>query len=241
MQRLQAGAAFLRIVPPFSATQLQSFARELIARNQIRNALLRLTLSRGVGVRGYSPGGAKQPTVVMSLHAAEASTTPMRWRLVTASVRLPAGEPIAQFKTCNKLSQIVARMEADAAGANEALLLNTEGHAVEGASSNLFWVRENTICTPPLVAGILAGVTRAVVFELSQKLGLQVAEASITPSRLAAMDGVFMSLSSLGIVAADSLDGTPLKQSPVVLQLAEAYWKLVEKETDGNADFADQR
>src|SRR5439155_15849949 len=87
------------------------------------------------------------------------------WRLITSSFRLPANEPLAQFKTCNKLPQILARAEADVAGAQEALLLNTEGHVVEASSSNLFWIEGNTVCTPPLAAGILPGVTRAVVFE----------------------------------------------------------------------------
>jgi branched-subunit amino acid aminotransferase/4-amino-4-deoxychorismate lyase len=74
-------------------------------------------------------------------------------------LRLPAGEKLAHYKTANKLAQILARAEADAAGADEALLCNTEGFVVEGASSNLFWVEGDTVCTPPLASGILAGVT----------------------------------------------------------------------------------
>src|SRR5207237_8017976 len=138
--------------------------------------LLRLTLSRGIGLRGYSPKGAERPSLVMSLHSTTVipSNGSLQWRLKTASVRLPANEPLAQFKTCNKLPQILARAEADTAGADEALLLNTDGHVVEAASSNLFWVRDQTVCTPPLTSGIVAGVTRTVVLEICSSLGIAV-------------------------------------------------------------------
>ena len=71
----------------------------------------------------------------------------------TSSFRLPAGEKLAQFKTCNKLPQVLARAEAEARGADEALLLNTDGVVVEGATSNLFWVRDSVVETPPLAGG----------------------------------------------------------------------------------------
>ena len=172
LERFQRGAEFLKIKLPFAPEALRGFADELIAKNNLPDALLRVTLSRGIGVRGYSPKGAENPTLVMSLHAAPANTGENpRWKLITSSHRLPANEPLAHFKTCNKLAQILARAEADAAGANEALLLNTDGFVVEGASSNLFWIEDETVCTPPLASGVLPGVTRAVVLEICKKLG----------------------------------------------------------------------
>src|SRR5215472_16973761 len=146
MERLERGASFAGIRIPFAEASLRKFAEELIAKNQVPEALLRLTLSRGVGVRGYSPKGAEQPTIVMSLHEflPVDPENPPGWRLITSSFRLPADEALAQFKTCNKLPQILARAEADAAGADEALLSNTEGHVVEASSSNLFWVEADT-------------------------------------------------------------------------------------------------
>ena len=137
-------------------------------------ALLRLTLSRGVGKRGYSPQGADHPTLVISLHPAPDADgqPPPAWRVITASSRLPANEALAEFKTCNKLPQILARAEADAAGADEALLLNTNGEVIEASSSNLFWIQNEAICTPSLPSGILAGVTRLVVLGLCRGLRL---------------------------------------------------------------------
>src|SRR5260370_236785 len=74
-----------------------------------------------------------------------------------------AGIPLAWLKNLNKLPQVVARAEADTEGADEALLLNSDGYVVEGSTSNLFWIRDETVCPPPLPSGILPGVTRAVV------------------------------------------------------------------------------
>src|SRR6185312_12187403 len=85
LERLQRGAKFLGIKLPFSPKQLRDIADKLIARNKMPNALLRLTLSRGVGQRGYLPRGANHPTLVMSLHPAPKidSTNPTKWKLMT--------------------------------------------------------------------------------------------------------------------------------------------------------------
>jgi branched-subunit amino acid aminotransferase/4-amino-4-deoxychorismate lyase len=98
---------------------------------------------------------------------------------------------------------------------------------VEGASSNLFWVEGDIICTPPLASGILAGVTRAVTLELCQQLALPFAERQLTPAGLRGASGVFLTLSSLGVVAAVTLDGVHLPQSPLVEKLYTAYGELV--------------
>jgi branched-chain amino acid aminotransferase len=225
MRRLEQGAKLLNIRLPCAAPELRAQASELVRMNWMPEALLRITLSRGVGPRGYSPRGADSPTLVMSLHAApDANGEPIpEWRAITASFRLPANERLAQFKTCNKLTQIMARAEAEAAGADEALLLNTDGNVVEAASSNLFWVGDATVCTPPLASGILAGVTRIVVLEICERIGLPTREANITPRELTAIEGVFLSMSSWGIVEVVSLDGQPLRRSPLVGRLREAY------------------
>jgi aminodeoxychorismate lyase len=226
--RFQRGAAFLGIRMPFGESELRKQAVELGSRNEMSEALLRMTLSRGVGLRGYSPKGADSPALVMTLHTApdaEGQPAPL-WSVVTASFRLPANEPLAQYKTCNKLPQVLARAEADAAGRDEALMLNTNGETVEGASSNLFWIREGTVCTPPLASGILAGVTRLVVIEICGKLGLTVRETGITPAALKEVEGVFLSLSSWGVVEIGEVDGWKLRRSVLVEGIRAGYEEL---------------
>src|SRR5215831_17537459 len=95
--RFESGARFLRISSPFGAKEVYGFIRELIRLNEMRDGILRLTLSRGVGLRGYSPKGAECPSLVMSLHPlprGDAERVP-QWILITSSIRLPAKEPLA--------------------------------------------------------------------------------------------------------------------------------------------------
>jgi branched-subunit amino acid aminotransferase/4-amino-4-deoxychorismate lyase len=228
-ERFRRGAEYLKIRIPFDEKELIEGARQLIERNRMPEAMMRITLSRGVGQRGHSPKGAVHPTLVMTLHPApdDAGKAPPEWRVITASPRLPTDEPLSLFKTANKLPQILARMEADAAGADEALLLNTAGEIVEGGASNLFWIDEGVVCTPPLASGILAGVTRIVVFEICRKAGFPIRETRITPAQLHGMQGVFVSLSSRGVVELVALDGQNLQRSPITQKIRTAYEEMV--------------
>lgn len=233
LERLARGAAFLDIPIPYDDEQLRAAAAQLVLENKLSSAVLRLTLSRGIGVRGYSPKGADSPVVVMTLHPV-ANLVPnvlQSWRLKIAGIQLPANEPLAQFKTCNKLPQILARAQAEENGADEALLLNTEGFVIEGASSNLFWISQGVVCTPPLASGVLSGVTRQLVLELCQKLGFSVQERNIARSGLFEAAGVFLSLSTLGVVQGASLNGRLLGQSPLTEELHASYVGAVEEET----------
>ena len=232
-ERFENGAAFLKIASPFSSEALRDFANRLVLENQMPDSLLRLTLSRGIGIRGYSPRAADHPTIVMSVHPAPAfdPEQTVGWRLIIAPVKLPEQEPLAQFKTCNKLPQIIARAKADALGADEALLLNTDDCLVESSSGNLFWLEQEVVCTPPLASGVLPGVTRGVIFEVCSGMDMAVREAKVRAPDLYQKSGVFLSLSSVGIAEGLSLDGKPLARSPIVEKLNKRYWDLVRAET----------
>ena len=232
MRRFQRGAKFLKITPPFSPGDLKKIAASLAAKNKMRCALLRITLSRGVGVRGYSPQGAESPMLVMSLHPLPKYNpqNPPQWKVITSSIRLPAGEPLALFKTCNKLPQVMARGQADATGAHEALLSNTDGFVVEGTTSNLFWIKAGKVCTPPLASGILPGVTRAAVLEICRAMKIRPRKISPRRKDLLRADGIFLSMSSFGIVEVTELDGRALRRSPLVPQIARAYNEMLARE-----------
>jgi aminodeoxychorismate lyase len=229
LTRLHAGAAVLRLHVPFNDSELTAAATELLQRNAQPESLLRLHLSRGVGRRGYSIQGADSPTLVLTQHPVTAPDPahPLRWRLITSSFQLLVGDPLAAAKTANKLVQILAKSEAEDRGADEALLLNSAGHLAEASSSNLFWFEGETLCTPPLHAGLLAGVTRAFVLSLAHALGLETQERTATTGSLTAAAGVFLTTSSLELVPAVSLDGTPLRESPHTRRLHMAYQQFV--------------
>lgn len=231
-ERLKHGALRLDLAIPYESQAMLTSARQLIQANQLREGILRLTVSRGTGPRGYSPRGATQPCTVMTLFPATERPEAAGWSLHTASLRLATADSLSRFKTCNKLQQIIARAEADAAGAREALLLNTDGTVAEGASSNVFWIKDSVVHTPPVATGILPGVTREAVFELCRKLGTAACEAVATLEELKRAEGVFVTLSTLGVVAVTSLDGFPMPTSVLTTQLAVAYENLVQSETE---------
>jgi branched-subunit amino acid aminotransferase/4-amino-4-deoxychorismate lyase len=227
LERLARGADFLKIKPPFTPRELEKFAGQLIEQNQVPEAILRLTLTRGPGERGYTPSGESQPTLVMTLHPAPQSEIPARWSMITSSFRIPAADPLTSFKTTSKILHVVARAEAVEQGADEALLLNTNGDVAETASGNLFWVHDDTICTVPIGCGILPGITRAVVLEICQALGLETNERVIKPVALINSAGIFATQSALGIAPVATFDGTPVTPSPLVDQIARAYQKML--------------
>ncbi len=229
LERLTRGADFLKIKPPFAAKELQTFAEELIETNEMSEAILRLTLTRGPGERGYTPQAEGRPTVVMTLHAAPASEGPIHWSLITSSFRVLAADPLSSFKTLNKLTHVMARAEAAGKGADEALLINTNGEVAETASGNVFWVYDDKICTVPTGRGVLPGITRAVVLEICQTLGLQTNKRVIKPEALKNSEGIFITQSAFGIVPVATFDDEPVASSPLVDQIFNAYRDLLAK------------
>lgn len=232
LERLVRGADFLRIKLPFTPKELHQFAAQLIAQNQLPDAILRVTLSRGSGERGYTPKSGGPPTLVLSLHPAKPinAAHPAQWHMITSAHRLPASDVLAPFKTSSKLLQVIARIEAEDRGVDEALLLNTNGEVAEAASANLFWVNHEKICTVPTGRGVLPGITRAVVLEICQGLGLPTNKRVIKPEALRHSDGIFLTQSALGLICITKLDGQRVAQSPLVDQLHHAYCELLAKE-----------
>lgn len=232
LDRLARGAEYFKIKPPFTLKEMLKFAGELIEQNGQADAVLRVTLTRGPGPRGYSTQGAGPPTLAMTLQPLppQSSDEPLQWSLITSSFRIPASDALAAFKSTSKMLNVLARAEAEAKGADEALLLNTNGEVAETASGNLFWVFEDEICTVPSGRGVLPGITRAVVLEICQALGLGANKCVIKPQMLRNAGGMFVTQSALGIVPVVSFDGVPVAPSPLVDQIASAYQEMLSHE-----------
>lgn len=225
LERLMRGADYLKIKPPYTAREFQKFAVQLIEQNALTEGVLRITLTRGVGRRGYSIQGADKPTLVMTLHPLPPQNPeePLQWSLITASQRIPASDVLSGFKTISKAWHIVARAEAEAQGADEALLVNTNGEVAETAGGNIFWIYRDRICTVPTGRGVLPGITRAVVLEICQSLGLETGKCVIKPEQLRKAEGIFVTQSALGIIPVVAYDGLPMAPSPLVDQISSAY------------------
>ena len=229
LERLTRGLDFIKIKLPFTPKELQKFAAELIERNQLPDSILRLTITRGPAPRGYSMKNSGPPTVLMTLSPLPAANPdePLQWSLVTSPFRVPASDALASFKTTSKMLNILARADAEERGADEALLLNTNGEAAEAAGGNLFWVYQERICTVPTGRGVLPGITRAIVLEICQSLGFETNKRVVKPEMLRNAEGIFITTSAFGIVPVVSFDGEPVAPSPLVDQIASAYHEML--------------
>ena len=233
LARMEQGLKLLRIALPYAAAKLEGFASELVKINDMPDCVLRLTVSRGSAPRGYSIKLAQKPRVLMTLHSLPKKSAG-GWRLITSSFRVLADDPLNQLKTGSRIRSVLARAEAEEQGAHEALLLNERGEVTEGAATNVFCVQDGGLRTPPLGAGILPGITRAVVFEICRRLGMAISEKPMTPPDLFTAEGVFLTVSTAGIVEAVALDARPLAQSAVISRLQATYWDVISAETSGS-------
>ena len=227
--RLQHGMGTLHIGERYDFGQLLQHATALIAENNCKNAVLRIHVTRGAGKRGYSPSGNFEPTVLMSLHEAPSidPDTARPRKLITATQVLSDHDPMSTVKTTNKLPYILAKREAEVAGADDALLTNREGNVSEATSSNLFWINNSEIITTPLQSGCISGITRGMVLELAAAIGVPTHQLNAEPRDLYAVDGIFLTNSVSEIQTVNSLDGHEIAVSPLIHQLHLAYHEVM--------------
>ena len=222
MKRFTDGAVSLGITPPQTTESLLGNVHELIRRNSLSEGVMRIALSRGVGERGYGVTGDEQPTLLITQHSPP--TTPAKpLSLVSTSARVAIGDPLAKVKSANKLGSILAKRDAAAQGADDGLILNSDGNVTETSSANLFWVEGGTLRTPPVLDSVLPGVTRRLVIGLASAFGQTVREESVAPDRLQQADAVFVTSAATGVIAVGQVNGGAIGTHPLVYQLQDAY------------------
>ena len=220
MRRLQAGCDTLRIKPPAARDELLRCLTKLLDLNKLQDATARIAISRGPGPRGYSPRGADSPTLCIALFPPP--SRPATYKVIVSSLRLPSTDPLAAFKHGNKLRQVLARAEADAASADEALMLNDRDEVIEGTSTNLFWIDRDTLCTPPL-AGVLPGTTRSYLLQRAQSFGIPTRETSIKLPELLQRTGVFLTSSGIEVMEVSHINAQAIAPSPITQRLRQEY------------------
>jgi aminodeoxychorismate lyase len=227
--RLINSAHFFKLPVPWPAAEMLGTASELLRRNTLTEAVLRIQISRGSGPRGYAPTGQEVPVIVMTAHPAPPRKS-LPWKLTACPWAVASTDRLLGHKTGNRLVQIMAASHARENGADEALLVNTQGHVCEGSTSNVFWIRNGVIGTPALLPNVLPGVTRAAVFEVASELGVRCAEQPLRLEELPECEGVFLTMTSRGVVEATSLDGRQLRTSPLTARLRDEMEKLIQRE-----------
>jgi branched-chain amino acid aminotransferase len=229
-RRLRASAARVGIAVPASDASLLGQVDALLARAAGRESYVRIIVSRGLGDCSYNFETVQGPTVVMILKP----LPPYPSRHYESGIRVAAvavrrNHPRAldpAIKSSNLLNNILAVREAQARDAEEPVLLNQEGFLAEGASTNVFLVRGGTVSTPPLSAGILAGITREVVLELLPGLGIPFREEPLRLEDLLAADEAFMTSTTREVVPVTRVDETAIgegRPGPLTRRVMAAF------------------
>jgi branched-chain amino acid aminotransferase len=230
LRRLRASAERLGFGIPLTNDELLERLDAVLAAAANPESYIRVIVSRGVGDISYNFERVKGPTVVMAVkpylpypesHYAEG--------VAVALVSILRNHPRAldpAIKSSNLLNSILAVREAQTRGAEEAVLLNQAGQIAEGASTNLFVVRSGTVLTPLLDAGILAGITREVVLEIVNGLGIPAREEALPPEQLLSADEAFLTSTTREAVPIRTVDGTPIgsgQPGPVTRRIIETF------------------
>jgi branched-chain amino acid aminotransferase len=213
-RRLRASAARLGFSVPASDADLLAQADALLARAGTGESYIRIIVSRGLGDCSYNFEKVQGPTVVMIQKPLPPYPAwHYRGGVKVAAVAVRRNHPKAldpAIKSSNLLNNILAVREAQSRGAEEPVLLNQEGFLAEGASTNVFLARGGTLFTPPLSAGILAGITREVVLELLPGLGIPFGERPLHLDELVSADEAFMTSTTREVVPVKQVDETTL-------------------------------
>lgn len=224
LERLVLSAAELGFPVPPSPSQLRHGLARLLAEEGLSDAIARITVTRGV--MGGRPVRAGSWIEVAPLAARLWSGTRRQDARAIVSKRAFAPGPLGPHKTTSRLAYHLAREEARAADADEALLVAADGQVLEGATSNVFVVRGGEAVTPPLGAGILPGITRRIVLERCRALGIAAREARVDRSELEAADEIFVTNAAQWVVPLERLDGRSLPSRSVGTRLADDYRRL---------------
>jgi len=195
--RLERGCAVLGLPAPDRAL-LRHEAESLLTDSD--PWVLRITLTRGVGGRGYAPPLDPRPTRILSRHPWPASPTRSGVRVRLCRHRLSTQPYLAGLKHLNRLDQVLARAEWDDPGIAEGLMRDQAGRVVEGTAANLFLVRGGVLETPRLHRCGVAGVARALTLEIATRLGIPWRERDLRPGDLYRADALFLTNSLQGLV-----------------------------------------
>lgn len=210
IKRLYESAKTIMLDIPLNKEEMEAAILETIRANDLRDAYIRVVVSRGEGDLGLDPRKCPKPTIVIiasaiQLYPEELYETGLK--LVTVPTRRNGPEMVnPRIKSLNYLNNIMARIEANMQDAPEAIILNSDGYVAECTGDNIFIITGNTLYTPPKYAGILKGTKREVVLEIAADMGLEVKEELFTRHDIFNADECFLSGTAAEVIPVVEVD-----------------------------------
>ena len=230
---------FLKI--PLTKEQLTEAVLETLRKNDLKDAYIRLVVTRGVGDLGLDPRKCPKATIIiiteplLQLHSAEKVENGIN-TVITWVKRNPVDSATHEMKSLNYLNSILGKIEANNIGADEAICLDKTGYVCEGVGENIFIVRDGKLLTPPMSCGALDGITRALIIRLAKKLGIEVTERNITPNELFTADEVFFTGTAAEVAPIREVNRRVIgsgKPGPVTKRILSEFRKAAKDPNEG--------
>jgi branched-chain amino acid aminotransferase len=240
IERLYRSAHTIMLQIPVEKEEMIQAVLETLRKNNLKDAYIRLVVTRGVGDLGLNPRKCSKPTIIVitdkiALHGSEAKEKGVT-ALLSWVKRDPVDATTHEIKSLNYLNSILAKIEANINGVDEAICLDKNGFVCEGVAENVFIVKNGKLFTPPSYTGALPGITAEEVTKLARKLGYEVIEKNITPYELFNAEEVFFTGTAAEIVPVREINkrtianGTP---GPITKKLMAEFSKLVRDPKEG--------
>ncbi len=245
LDRLYSSARHIMLQVPLSREAMRDAIIETVRASGLRDAYIRPVVSRGPGDLGIDPRKCQTPTVVIivdaiQLYPQEAYERGLR--MITATVRRPAPDALnGRIKSLNYLNNILARIEANQAGVEEALMLTADGYVCECSADNFFLITGGEVWTPAPHLGLLRGVTRDVVLALAAEAGIPATERIFTLYDVYAADECFLTGTGAEVAPVVEIDGRQIgdgRPGPLTQRLNAAFREMVRR--TGTPVFAEE-
>jgi len=240
LRRLEDSARAIALTLPWSQEEMERVIAEVIEAYGQPDGYIRLLVTRGVGALGINPASCSRPELIVIADRLQMISDQARSQgvstIISSTRRLPLDGLDPRIKSLNYLNHILARIEANHANVEEALMLNQQGKVAEGTADNVFIVRDGELCTPPVSDGALEGITRAIVMQLARQEGLVVRELSLAPYDLYTADECFLSGTGAELIPVRDIDGRAVKACPgtIYRKLLQAFSHYVVQQAGGD-------
>lgn len=242
IDRLYESAGSIMIKIPLSRKEMKNAIIETVRRNDLKDAYIRPVVSRGKGALGLDPRVCAEPTIVIIVdaetrHPEDVRAKPLSRqgiKVITTAWRRNGPDILSpRIKSTNYLNNILAKLQANAAGAQDAIFLNEQGYVCELTGDNLFIIKEARVITPPLWSGVLDGITRREVLRVAAEQGFETAEEPLTLHDLYTSDECFCTATRIEVLPIVWIDGRQIGDGmpgPTTVKLMEAYIALAKRE-----------
>ncbi|MBP8676324.1 MAG: branched-chain-amino-acid transaminase [Methanoculleus sp.] len=236
LARLYDSAKAIDLAIPLTKAEMTEVIKETLRQNSLRDAYIRPIVTRGRGDLGLDPLKCAKPTVIViavTWGAMYGDLYEKGLRAICVSVRRTPPESMPpNVKSLNYLNNILAKIEANHRGVDEAIFFDTRGHVSEGSGDNIFVVKDGVIITPPTLNN-LRGITRMVVLEIAATMGITLLERDLGYFDLYTADEVFVTGTAAEVAPIREIDGRVIgngKPGPITRQLMAAFRTATQKE-----------